>query len=168
MHLQFQLQLSFFKIQRKFWKDDQTFDLFWMPCHLSIIGNRRRYSSRLSIPMFIETPCMKNFFLKSGSGRIIKSLSLAQLSDDSRQFPGNGGIKWKLFFFNLSVFIKNTRAGQSGNDCSFTGLYGWEQNGTEPVQKSRNTPSSRDEHRSWGTVVPSQERTERKRIKGTI
>ena len=127
-----------------------------MPCHLSIIGNRRRYSSRLSIPMFIETPCMKNFFLKSGSGRIIKSLSLAQLSDDSRQFPGNGGIKWKLFFFNLSVFIKNTRAGQSSWEMIvlsrvYTEMKRTEQNqfkkaGTHPAQGMSIVPGERSFH----------------------
>ena len=34
------------------------FQFFWCTvCHLSINGNQRRYSSRLSIPMFIGAPC---------------------------------------------------------------------------------------------------------------
>ena len=123
-----------------------------MPCHLSIIGNRRRYSSRLSIPMFIETPCMKNFFLKSGSGRIIKSLSLAQLFDDSRQFPGNGRIKWKLFFFYLSVFIKITRAGQ----CSW-GMIFLSRVYTEVKRTDQNEFKKAGTHPAQGmSIVPRE------------
>ena len=51
---------SILKIQRRFSPNFGKLIIFWCNvCHLSVIGNQRRYSSRLSIPMFIETPCIR-------------------------------------------------------------------------------------------------------------
>ena len=45
------------KVDQIFESSSEVQYFFESLCHLSIFGNQRRYSSRLSIPMLIGTPC---------------------------------------------------------------------------------------------------------------
>jgi len=52
-------RIQFIKTQQNCSSSMDFESFFWCTlCHLLIIGNQRRYSSRLSIPIFIGTPCM--------------------------------------------------------------------------------------------------------------
>ena len=77
-----------------------SLDLFWcILCHLLIIGNQRRYSSRLSISMFIGTPCISYFerrFFISRS-RAVHCLWITHLCSSFGYY---------LIIINISLFIR--------------------------------------------------------------
>ena len=79
---------------------ESSLDSFWnTSCHLSTIGNQRRYSSRLSIPMFIGTPCISYFerrFFISRS-RAVHCLWVTHLCS---------AFGYYLIIINISLFIR--------------------------------------------------------------